>query len=460
MTIFDSTVIRCLTENENQQKAITELIDRPSLELSFHTAMQASDNEGFAVIWLIVLDAHSRLNSLEHFHGNHESIVYIQLDKSMSLDGVLKFPCFHIEDPISQLFHLLISEEQKILQRNDFLHAGDTVRQFDQVNLYGRSKAFVETTKLIRLIAKNEASVFIKGETGTGKELTARAIHYSSSRKTSPFIPINCGAFNDDLILSELFGYEKGAFTGAIKAKQGLLEVADTGTVFLDEVDSLSPKAQVALLRFLQDSEIRPVGSHSIKKVNVRVIAASNCHVNSLVEQGDFREDLLYRLDVLGIQLPPLRQRQDDIQLLAQHFLAKLAVDNGHYTKTFSQNVINAMVQYSWPGNIRELENFILRAYCMTDGELIEDLSLLFGGSQAKVRVESLINIDCLTEFNGSFHKEKQRLICNFEKDYIHQLLSRTQGNVSQAATIAQKERRSFCRLMEKYGLQRKSYLQ
>lgn len=411
------------------------------------------------IIWLLFFDSAQQIEEtpFRKYHNNNEAFIFVVKDTAKKLNSLFSFPMLSIRCGEAELQETLLIEEQRILQRNLFQSADINDELFLQLNFYGRSSAYVETMKMIQQVANTEATVFIKGETGTGKELAARSIHYLSNRKSAPFIPINCGAFNDDLILSELFGYEKGAFTGATKSKEGLLEIANNGTVFLDEIDSLSPKAQVAMLRYLQDNEIRPVGGHQIKKVNVRVVAASNQDIKQLIKQGDFREDLLYRLDVLTINLPPLSVREEDIQLLAQYFLAKVALENNAAKKVFSADVINAMQDYSWPGNVRELENFVTRAFLLTQEKVINNTKLLTGTPVSFLSPRSKISLK--KTYSKSFNDEKQGLIKDFEREYLDQILYKTQGNISKAASLANKERRSFCRLMKKHGLERKHYL-
>ncbi|WP_444995434.1 sigma-54 interaction domain-containing protein [Aliikangiella sp. IMCC44359] len=418
-----------------------------------------SNQKNHPVIWLLVFDAPQQIltTDFRKHHANNESFIILLNESSNTLSDKLNYNMLPLSCSMEKLQQTLLIQEQKILQRNLFRSNYIEDDFFFNQKLYGHSAAFLESMEVVRLVATTDVSVFIKGETGTGKELTARSIHYLSDRKTAPFIPINCGAFNDDLILSELFGYEKGAFTGATKPKKGLLEIADSGTVFLDEVDSLSLKAQVALLRFLQDDEIRAIGSHTVKKVDVRVIAASNKDIKNLIKQDKFRDDLYYRLDVLTVNLPSLTHREEDIQLLAQYFIAQLAINNSNTTKTFSEEVVTAMQDYSWPGNVRELQNFVTRAYVLTKGDVINNPSLISGTPVLNI-VDSLMD-NHLKDKPKSLNEAKEAVVSQFEKKYLHQALNNTKGNISQAAIIAKKERRSFCRLMKKYGLERKDYI-
>lgn len=340
--------------------------------------------------------------------------------------------------------------EQKILQRVTMPSADIDSDFYVHFNLVGQSPNFVKAMHAIKRVAKADSRVIIHGESGTGKEVAARAIHHFSPRSSNTFVPINCGAFNDEMLLSELFGYKKGAFTGAYEDRVGLLEHANGGTVFLDEVDALSQRAQVSLLRFLQENEIRAVGGRTTKKLNVRVIAASNKNLKALVNVGSFREDLLYRLDVLSVHLPALRQRGNDLKLICQHILAQLAQELSQEPKYLSDVVLDEISRNKWRGNFRELESALLRGYLSSDTHLISDPTSLSSESQFNDIPRKLPL--------GSFSHEKNSLIRQFESEYIQKVLTQTGGNVTKAAEIAQKERRAFTRLMTKYGIQRGSY--
>lgn len=238
--------------------------------------------------------------------------------------------------------------------------------------MIGQSFAFLETLQLVKKTACCDAPVLIEGETGTGKELVARAIHYDGDRKKFPFIPINCGAIPDDLIENELFGHKRGAYTGAQLDNSGLISQAQHGTLFLDEVDSLSPKAQVTLLRFLQDQVYRPLGGSESCSADVRFIVASNSSLEKLVEQNKFRQDLLFRLKLVYLKLPPLRDRQGDVALLTSHFLKVCEDKYNRGKKVLHPETIKWLDQQIWPGNIRELENMISREYLFEDGPVIQ----------------------------------------------------------------------------------------
>ncbi len=341
----------------------------------------------------------------------------------------------------------------RLRRQQDYLYAGcggdDTARQFAQLSLIGDSTAFKNALRLIKKAAACRAPVLLEGETGSGKELVARAIHRFGGQKEGAFVPVNCGAIPDELVESELFGHAKGAFTDAKHSRPGLVELAHGGTLFLDEVDALSPKAQRALMRFLQDKEYRRVGEGRLQRVEVRIIAASNKSLNERPEAFAFREDLLYRLNLFPIQLPPLRRRGTDIRLLAQHFLERYRGEYGQPRKRLHASAVQTMMRYHWPGNVRELENTIHRVILMTEDDVIgaDDLNLVNQGGTWSAGVPR----DAMSL--GPFRMAKEQAIAQFERDYLCDLLACAQGNVSLAARMAGKERRTLGRLLKKHGL-------
>lgn len=325
-----------------------------------------------------------------------------------------------------------------------------------KLTIIGESPSVEALRQLILKVSEYEAPVLIKGETGTGKELVARGVHYCSDRGDSPFVPINCGAFNDELFLSELYGHEKGAFTDAKKAKAGLLEQAEGGTLFLDEIDSLSLKAQVSLLRFLQEKEYRAVGSETVRSANVRIVSASNKNLTALISEGKFREDLFYRLDVLGIDVPPLKERESDLNLLAEHFLLQYSRVYRLPEKQLHIDTLRWMYRYAWPGNVRELENYLHRIFILSDAKTIRVNGIKADPSPELENDTAEYDEDISSL--GRFSDEKMRAIEVFERMYLHEMLKKCDGNVTLAAKKAGKERRSFGRLVKKYGIDREEY--
>jgi two-component system, NtrC family, response regulator GlrR len=319
-------------------------------------------------------------------------------------------------------------------------------------NLVGNAAFFTDAIEQIPEIAQSEASVLITGETGTGKELIARALHQLSPRRARAFVTLNCGSFCESLLEDELFGHERGAFTSATSRRDGLIAQAELGTLFLDEVDSLPAKAQTDLLRVLQNKTYRPVGSSIERKANVRVLAASNAPVTQLVKSGMFRADLFHRLCVFHVELPPLRFRRQDIPLLINHFLQKHAPAGRPVT--LSEESRAELVSRDWPGNIRELENIILRALHLrkTDRIEVRDLGLHF--SSFRNTTPSARGVSEIR----SLKDMKKEMIANFEKEYLIRLMSEFGGNVSRAAQAAQKERRDLGKLLRKYHVDPKSF--
>ncbi|MDH4172680.1 MAG: sigma-54 dependent transcriptional regulator [Betaproteobacteria bacterium] len=308
--------------------------------------------------------------------------------------------------------------------------------------MIGRSVAFRIADALIDKMSAFDAPVLIEGETGTGKELAARALHYRGARRERPFVPVNCGALPDSLIENELFGHRRGAFTDARDDKAGLVELAHGGTLFLDEVDALTPKAQVTLLRFLQDQQFRPLGGRREEQADVRIIAASNRDLERQVEAQAFRLDLLYRLKLLHLTLPPLRERHGDIPLLAAHFVRTAAALYCKPALPVDAETLAWFECYRWPGNIRELENLIQREFLLAESECIR-VRAPAAALDAGPRPAPPLN----------YRQAKSRAIAEFESRFLATLIDRTKGNVSAAARISGTERRHLGRLLKKHGI-------
>ncbi len=306
--------------------------------------------------------------------------------------------------------------------------------------MVGESPAFLEEIRKIPLVARCEATVLISGETGTGKELCARAIHYLGLRAGKPFIPVNCGAIHGELIERELFGHMKGAYTGADSSQPGLVEEAEGGTLFLDEIDCLPLASQVKLLRLLQEKEYRPIGSAKSRRADVRVITATNIDLGRAMHEGKFRQDLYYRLNVVSLVLPPLRERREDIPVLARHFLDHHASELDRDAHEFTPEAMQRLLLYDWPGNVRELENIIERAVVFSTAGVIDASGL------------PLPDVPWTGE-TESFRQAKARAVEKFEKDYLQSLLLTHGGNISSAARSAQKDRRAFWELIRKHNI-------
>jgi len=304
-------------------------------------------------------------------------------------------------------------------------------------NILGKNSRMQEIYELITDISNTDSTVLIQGESGTGKELIARAIHYSSDRKTKPFVVANCSAYSQNLLESELFGHEKGSFTGAIRRKIGRFELSHGGTIFLDEIGEVSPPTQILLLRILQDHRFERVGGEETLEVDVRVIAATNKNLNEEMKKGTFREDLYYRLNVIPIFIPPLRERRDDISLLASHFLKKFCNEKGKETTSFSSEVMEIFLAHSWPGNVRELENVIEHAVIISKQDRILPKDLPRYLLQKPLPTQELVSLQ------------------DYEKSIILKTLEETNWNKHQTAKRLKINRSTLYGKMKRYGLVR-----
>lgn len=334
-------------------------------------------------------------------------------------------------------------------------------RRFGQI--LGQSLAIREIFSLLERIAPTPATVLVEGESGTGKELVAEAVHEHSERSEGPFVVFDCSAVSRELIESELFGHVKGAFTGAVSTRKGAFEQADGGTLFIDELGELSLDLQPKLLRALEKREVRPVGGARSIPVNVRIIAATNRNLLHEVDQGNFREDLYYRFAVIRIQLPPLRDRAEDIMMLAEHFLLQNQTRLGRDDLQIPFRTMEKLKKYPWPGNIRELKNYVERAALLAQGDKLETRFINLAHTPKVAAGSEADDIDSVTEYaytaaddQTPFKASKQQLVETFEKAYWSRLLERTDGNVSKAARVAGVHRKSVEYILKKLDLSRK----
>ncbi len=374
----------------------------------------------------------SGLDLIKHVRENLKGTEVMMITGYASIDGAVKAVKTGAEEYLAKPFtdEELFSAVKRALDKLHIRKAGNArppKKAPDTYGLLGESETMRKVFDAIPKIASSTANVLITGESGTGKELVARAIHYSSKRASAPFIPVNCGGIPEGLLESELFGYVKGAFTGATESRAGFFQTADGGTIFLDEVSETSLSMQVKLLRVLQDKEVCMVGANRTRKVDVRILAATNKDLHGLVEKGTFREDLFFRLNVITIAIPPLRDREDDILFLAQHFAKKYAQELGKATPRFSDKALEVIKNYNWPGNVRELENVIQRLVVMGEDELVEVPDL-----------PSLMRFSALrkTGFN--------RTLADVEAEYIRNVLASVNGNKSRAAEILEIDRKTL----------------
>ena len=333
-----------------------------------------------------------------------------------------------------------IIAHQEVLEENVALRQA-LRKQHEFQNLIGKSRKMHEIMETVQTIADSTANILISGESGTGKEVVARAIHRSSLRREKPFMAVSCAAIPETLLESELFGYEKGAFTGATAQKRGRLEQAEDGTFFFDEIGEMSLKSQVDLLRVLQEREFRRVGGEALVRLEARVISATNKNLKKLVQEGKFREDLYYRMNVIPIHIPPLRERKEDIPLLALHFLKKYAVENGKHLNDFSPEAMELLLKYDWPGNVRELENAVERAVIVAAGSLVHLENLTVEGG---VTVRGVSEI---TSISGSATLEE------VEKAHILKVLKANDLNVKKCSDILGIDRTTLYKRMKEYGV-------
>ncbi|MEO1203079.1 MAG: sigma-54 dependent transcriptional regulator [Pseudomonadota bacterium] len=307
-------------------------------------------------------------------------------------------------------------------------------------NLIGESASFRQAVEQIQQVARHDVTVLLQGETGTGKELFARALHYLSPRQDSAFVPVNCGSIPDSLFENELFGHQQGAYTDARSRQIGMVSRANGGTLFLDEVDTLSLRSQAAMLRFLESQQFTPLGSQTTERGNVRIVAATNANLIECAERGQFRSDVLFRLDLLSIRIPPLHERTGDAELLAEHFLDYYSKHYGVERKALEPGTRAGIAQYTWPGNVRELQNWIQKYLLLNEPPAIDSPG-----------AEETSSTEC-------FSLAKTRAIADFEKRYLTELLRRTQGNVTKAARIAAKDRSALGKLLKKHRIDWRAY--
>jgi DNA-binding NtrC family response regulator len=353
--------------------------------------------------------------------------------------------------------HLRVAVERALRQRSLQVENKNLREQLQEAfgleSIIGRSESMARVFDLVKKAARSEANILVVGESGTGKELIARAIHANSPRATQPFVPVDCASLPEQLLESELFGHEKGAFTGAVRSKAGLMEVAQLGTLFLDEIAEMPLGLQVKLLRALQERQIRRVGGTTLVDVNVRVVSATNRDLREATVKGQFREELYYRVNVIAIQLPPLRDRAGDVRLLAHAFLKRYG---GGHLRGIDDEAMAALERYRWPGNVRELQNVIERACALADGETVTRRDLpdhVLGTVAAAPAAPGAAAGPPDTATDLPLKDAKERWMAVLEASYLRELLERYYGNISAAAKAAGIDRKTFHRLVNKHHL-------
>ncbi len=395
------------------------------------------------VISDIRLDESDGFEILKTFRRIKPGLPIILITAFGSVEGALEAIKEGAFDYISKPFRIddLLQKISQAIERSiseDEIKTQTTRRQYDFSDIVGINTKMLDIFKTVARIASSKSTVLIQGESGTGKEVVARAIHLNSPRASKPFIVINCSSIPETLLESELFGYVRGAFTGATINKKGLLEEAHYGTCFIDEIGDLPQSIQIKLLRFLQDHRIRRIGSNEEIEVDVRIVAATNKNLEELVKRGVFREDLYYRLNVVNIYIPPLRERKDDIPALVDHFIRKYGIENNKKVYGISDEAIDILLSYEWPGNVRELENVIQRAVTLSHGPII--------------RPEDLPDHICRKE-PSCLSSDELLSLREVQKRYIIKVLEKTGGNKSRAAEILGINRKTLYRIARRYGI-------
>ncbi len=374
----------------------------------------------------------SGMDLIRHVRENFRDIEVMMITGYPTIETAVKAVKFGAEEYLSKPFTdiELFSAVEKAFEKVHGRRMTRSARHPSQKSPYGligESEVMQKVFSAIAKAASTSATTLITGESGTGKELVARAIHYNSSRNSASFVPVNCAAIPEELLESELFGHIKGAFTGATETRAGFFQTADGGTIFLDEISETSLSMQVKLLRVLQDKEVYMVGSTRPRTVDIRILVSTNKDLLHLVKKGFFREDLFFRLNVITIEIPPLRERGDDIFLLTQHFAAKFAEELGKPKLRFSENALSVLKNYHWPGNVRELENVLQRLVVMTEGDLIE-----------------VPDLPSLMRFSALQKTGLHRTLAEVEADYIGNVLASVGGNKTKAAEILGIDRKTL----------------
>ena len=341
-------------------------------------------------------------------------------------------------------------ERRQLLQENISLKS-EVSAKYRFENIIGSSPQMQAVYRLIARCAPTNSTVILRGESGTGKELIARAIHYNSLRKDKPFVTVDCTALSESLLESELFGHVKGSFTGAISNKKGLFETADGGTLFLDEIGNISLSTQAKLLRFIEEREFKAVGDTRVQTVNIRMITATNKDLEAMVADGNFRDDLYYRINIFPIEIPPLRERRDDIPPLAFHFLKKFRSEAEHEVREFSSGAMNLLMNLDWPGNVRELENVVHRGVILASGEVIRQGHLV---NIVDMLPRVALDVPRTSEDLKRIKKiARQKSVENVEKLFVLGALKRNGWNVTRSAEETGMQRRNFQALMKKYDI-------
>ena len=449
--------ILVIDDEENMRHFLKSLLAKEGYEVSLAAdgleGLQLLEEQIFDIILCdIRMPRMDGLEFLKNLQGKNSAATIITMSAYGTIDLAIETMQLGAYDYISKPFKppeiiltLKKAEERERLRRENMLLRQEVEKKYNFHNIIGKSPQIVSLCEMIKKIAQHKTPVLITGESGTGKELVAKAIHYNSPRSSRIILAINCSAIPETLLESELFGYKKGAFTGAISNHKGLFEEAHEGSIFLDEIGEISPALQVKLLRVLQEGEIRRLGEQHPVYIDVRIIAATAKDLSREAHRGTFREDLFYRLNVLNVHIPPLRERAEDIPLLVDHFIQKYNDSGGLHIKGITPTALKMLINYRWPGNVRELENVIERSMVMTDNARIDAQDL----PESISRNES-DGADEGAETEYSIKKMEKMM----EKKLIRRALERTRGNKSRAARILEISYPALLSKINDYGIE------
>jgi two-component system response regulator HydG len=454
--------ILVVDDEESQLLTVSTLLRRGGFEVHAHrrgAAVVKALEGGAPGIDAIFSDLHmpemTGLELLEQVRASWPDVPVVMMTSDSTVTAAVQAMRLGAYDYLTRPFHqseavaltaLRAVERRRLLARTRALEKTlDAAARFDGV--VSESHAMREVFEIIEAAAPTDATVLLLGESGTGKELVARALHARSSRRAGPFVPVNCSALTETLLESELFGHVKGAFSGATANRTGLFEEASAGTLFLDEIGDITPKVQVSLLRVLQESEVKPVGASTTRKVNTRVIAATNRDLLAATRAKTFREDLYYRLNVVTLELPPLRERSEDISLLAHHFVQRYAQRFDKPARRLSPEAVDVLQGYRWPGNVRELENTIQRMVVLSQNEELtpREIPAVLRAAAGAPRARR--------SFGQPYAAAKDAAVAEFEREYLESVLVQSGGNLAEAARIAGLDKSNFRRIARRHQI-------
>ncbi len=447
--------ILIIDDEQEMLNSLNKLLSRnPEYDIrlidDYHKAVDTAARESFnLIITDLKMKEYSGLDilktALENFPDSKIIMISGYGTIETSVDAMRNGAFDFLEKPFTSK-KLFDSVERALLNGSQEENLKEEEQPGEIPGLLYRSGKMQQVIGYVKKIAPGNMNVLITGESGTGKELIARAIHMMSRRNKNPFVPVNCGALPEHLFESELFGHERGAFTGAVKTKPGLLEFANQGTFFFDEIGDMSLSLQIKLLRMLEERKIRRIGAQNEIELDVRIMAATNKNLEKEVAEKRFREDLYYRLNTIRIDVPPLRERKEDIILLAKHFLADLCSRDDKPVPVFSKEAETALKNYYWPGNVREVQNLIGRAYFLSTNGIVERADLPIPASAEENEFDS-------SYLNPPYKEAKEKTLEKFEIEYLTHHLKKNKGNITRTAEVCGLDRRSIHRLINKYNI-------